>query len=268
MATSPEEVSKSVNRNQVVVGELPNDFLRVMTAQEKHDQMTTDSQLACQIAQQEMSAYQHVSRSQARPTYIDRLLISVVEARLNKNYGLTKMDPFCVVRVNHQVYETETCENGSKNPTWTRPLAVPITEPIEHIYLEVFDEGKMLANKKVAWTKIKIPDSVKNGDTLDDWWPLSGELGNEKEGTIHIIFSKKKYQQTNVQPIVPSYPGMPARPGAIRTPQVQHTPIYSEEDIKQLKNLFPSNDDEVIKAVLEASNGNKNHAIDALLKMQ
>ena len=49
----------------------------------------------------------------------------------------------------------------------------------------------MLANKKVAWTKIKIPDSVKNGDTLDDWWPLSGELGNEKEGTIHIIFSKK-----------------------------------------------------------------------------
>lgn len=52
-------------------------------------------------------------------------------------------------------------------------------------------QGKMLANKKVAWTKIKIPDSVKNGDTLDDWWPLSGELGNEKEGTIHIIFSKK-----------------------------------------------------------------------------
>lgn len=64
---------------KVVVGELPNDFLRVMTAQEKHDQMTTDSQLARQIAQQEMSAYQHVSRSQARPTYIDRLLISVVE---------------------------------------------------------------------------------------------------------------------------------------------------------------------------------------------
>ena len=24
---------------------------------------------------------------------------------------------------------------------------------------------------------------------------------------------KQKYQQTNVQPIVPSYPGMPARPG-------------------------------------------------------
>ena len=73
-----------------------------------------------------------------------KLVNKILQARLNKNYGLTKMDPFCVVRVNHQVYETETCENGSKNPTWTRPLAVPITEAIEHIYLEVFDEVRIL----------------------------------------------------------------------------------------------------------------------------
>lgn len=267
MTSNPEEVSNTVNRSQVLVGELPNDFLRIMSTQEKQDQMTSDSQLARQIAQQEMSAYRHVNSSQTQPTYVDRLLISVVEARLNKNYGITKMDPFCCVRVNHQVYETETCENGSKNPTWTRPLVVPITEPIDHIYLEIFDEGKMLANKKVAWTKIKLPDSVKNGETSDDWWPLTGELGNEKEGTVHIIFSKKKYQQTNVQPILPSYPGISVRPGTNR-PQVQQTPVYTEEDIKQLKDLFPSSDDEVIKAVFEASNGNKNHAIDALLQMQ
>ena len=68
------------------------------------------------------------------------MLHNNLQARLNKNYGITKMDPFCCVRVNHQVYETETCENGSKNPTWTRPLVVAITEPIDHIYLEIFDE--------------------------------------------------------------------------------------------------------------------------------
>ena len=86
-----------------MVGELPNDFLRVMTAQQKQDQMTTDSQLARQIAQQEMSAYQHGSRSQAGPTYVDRLLISVVEVcfifTFSKNFENHKNILFFLCRI-------------------------------------------------------------------------------------------------------------------------------------------------------------------------
>ena len=62
------------------------------------------------------------------------------QAKLNKNYGMTRMDPFCSVRINHTVYETETCSNGAKNPTWGRPIAVMISEPVETVYIEVFDE--------------------------------------------------------------------------------------------------------------------------------
>ena len=70
---------------KVLVGELPNDFLRILSTQEKQDQMTRDSELARQIAKQEMSAYRHVSSSQTQHAYVDRLLISVVEVSFTCN---------------------------------------------------------------------------------------------------------------------------------------------------------------------------------------
>jgi len=111
MATSldPETAKRMERRERVLVGDLSPDFLRIhggrgiasselatgkpLTSQQIQEQM--DEQAALALHHQLNAAAQIPQAAQQVQSNIrGRLLISVMQAKLVKNYGMTRMDPY------------------------------------------------------------------------------------------------------------------------------------------------------------------------------
>lgn len=230
--------------------------------------------------------------------------ITCAQAKLARNYGLTRMDPYVRIRVGHYVYETQTDPNGGKHPHWNRVIQSQLPAGVNLIFIEIYDECSFKMDELIAWCEIKIPQSVMRGETHEEWYPLSGKQGDGLEGAIDIVLS---FSNQPMQPYMyqtmggPSQMLMvpPGRPMPIFvTPQqppvantVQPAPRQlSKEDFKlvsfvnqigmriipelsnyflhtQIHEMFPNIDKEVVKSVLEANNGSKGATINFLLQM-
>ena len=66
-----------------------------------------------------------------------RLTVTVAEAKLARNYGLARMDPYCRIRVGHCVYETPTCPNGAREPKWNKTFNCFLLQGVTHVDVEV-----------------------------------------------------------------------------------------------------------------------------------
>lgn len=259
---------------QAFTGPLSPDFLRLQTPQEIQE--AVDRQTAFAFAQQHQMLQPAIT-----PNILGRLSITVVQARLVKNYGLARMDPYCRVRVAHFIYETQTDPNGSKNPRFNRVLHTQLPNGVKSIYLEIYDERSFTMDELVAWAEIPIPEAVMKGETIEGWYALSGKQGEGMEGQINLVMSFSTqplypYAATAAAPPVVVVPSVTGRPATVAVahqapPQIQQPPVpppvLDDNDIQQISEMFPSVDKEVIKSVGEANRGNREATINSLLSM-
>ncbi|CAH1798687.1 unnamed protein product [Owenia fusiformis] len=281
MATVPA----AERRSRVMVGDLPPDFLQIPMSPSQQ-QVMADEQTAQYMQAQQSFSYV--------PGNVQcRLSITVSQAKLAKNYGITKMDPYCRIRVGHSVFETPTAHNGAKNPRWNKQVHCYLPNGVDSIYLEIFDERAFSMDDRIAWGHVTIPETIFAGETVDDWYTLSGRQGDDKEGMINLVMSSTAQQapaapmpvvyQNPMQPVMVLPPGgMPVvggpqpvyypQQGVPQQQQQQQQqqpqgPVYTEDDLKQVKEMFPNMEEEVIVSVLEANRGNKDATVNCLLGM-
>ncbi|KAF1770576.1 hypothetical protein GCK72_002395 [Caenorhabditis remanei] len=229
-------------RRKVLVGELPPHFLRLAVPVQ-------------QVAEPEVVQPRLVSF--VPPNTRGRLSVTILEANLVKNYGLVRMDPYCRVRVGNVAFDTNVAANAGRSPTWNRTLNAYLPMNVESIYIQIFDEKAFGPDEVIAWAHVMLPLPIFNGDNLDEYFQLSGQQGEGKEGMIHLHFS--------FAPI-----DLPLQPEVQPEPEAAPVPLpveITEEDTKEIQEMFPTVDKEVIKCILEERRGDKEAAVSAILEM-
>uniref|UniRef100_A0A182J5Y6 Toll-interacting protein n=2 Tax=Anopheles atroparvus TaxID=41427 RepID=A0A182J5Y6_ANOAO len=267
-----EEVTPRSNEywKRAYLGPLPDEFLRVTTPQDIQEVSDRQAALALQSLQNSYTPYM-------APNFVGRLSITIAQAKLVKNYGITRMDPYVRLRVGHFVYETQTATNGGRNPRWNRVIHCQLPAGVDTISLEVYDECNFSMDELIAWAELRIPQSVLRGETLEEWFPLSGKQGDGLEGTIDMVMSfnnvvvQPRMIQTNAPvvlvPNVASGTPMPVFVAPNQPQVARPPPVLSEEDLTRIHEMFPQIDKEIIKSVAVANNQDRDAVINALLQM-
>ncbi|UJR30423.1 hypothetical protein I4U23_017957 [Adineta vaga] len=176
-------------RSRVMLGELPQEFLRIQLVQAQIYDPTGYG-----MRQQGHGVALHPQQLQQNPNFLGYFTLTIAEAKLVKSsglLGLIKMDPYVSFRIGHVSYDTPTAANGGKNPQWKASYRINLFKGMDRIHLEVYDQRNFTEDSFIGECEIAIPREVMEGETRQHWYPIMGRqaTASEMQGDILIIMS-------------------------------------------------------------------------------
>lgn len=126
--------------------------------------------------------------------------------------------------------------------------------------MEIYDENSLTQDEQIAVLHYVFPEELFQGVPINEWFPLSGRLGEQKEGNIHLDLQFQEIDNSQ-----PPYPTLQQATMA-ETRQTQQFKI-KDEDVKNLKEMFPTFDEDLIRSLLETNVGDQEKTINMLLSM-
>lgn len=66
---------------------------------------------------------------------------------------------------------------------------------VKTLGVEIYDECALTMDELIGYGQITIPEVVFCGESVDDWFQLSGKQGENKEGSIHLIFTLSVFKK-------------------------------------------------------------------------
>ncbi|CAF1202461.1 unnamed protein product [Adineta steineri] len=281
-------------RSRVMLGDLPEDFLRIQMIQAQMYDPTGYGARQGYPAVPQQQLYQN-------PNFLGYFTLTIAEAKLIKSsglLGLMKMDPYVRFLIGHVSYETPIATSGGKNPQWKASYRINLFKGMDRIHLEVYDQRNFTEDAFVGECEIPIPREVMEGETRQHWYPLMGRQpnANENQGDILIVMSFVPTRPVNQSSVanstgtnvvnpngntsfatnaasssVPSQSTnmtdqqQPAQhsPSAIPKPP---RPPYSSEDVRTIEEMFPTIERRVITGLLDQHDGNKDLVVNHLLQ--
>eukprot|EP01147_Barroeca_monosierra_P004529 gene4529-6743_t len=260
--TSDTATSIQRTGRDVILGELPEDFLRL-------------------VQWRPIPHAPQNSQSAPYPRAVDApvdlnslhgfLRITLIKAKLAKNYGILSMDPYVLFSIGPYQCRSKVVGKGGTDPRWNESLSLPVLPGFSTLSVQIYDMKTLTEDKEIAWAEVDLSEITEN-QPQEKWHNLSGKQGDGKEGAIHLHIRFERSYAAPPIALPQHYPPLamlPQHPARMAVPQpIPHTPTADPKLIKQMKDMFPEMSDDVLREVLIATNGNLDMAITKLLDMQ
>ena len=115
----------------------------------------------------------------------------------------------------------------------------------------------------IAHGTLPIPEDVFKYTVVDEWFPLSGQEGHEKEGVLHLILSLQPLRSGGV--VASQNQGQNPGTQSVSEPPPRLPP--TDEQLTDLCKMFPNLDKDIIKTVFMEKCGQQEEVVNVLLQM-